>query len=161
MRMVGGEIKFTSGNTGICHENYATRVLDKGLTVEEICPDYGAVGETPVVDWLALPNDAISKGCQIANGRARADILQVLPNGPALALCPELEEQLRIFVRAGEEFVLVLLVELPCNGIVDRLDNGILEERLLIGRRVETCDRTGAKLNCEDRLSGNWGIHTM
>jgi hypothetical protein len=155
MRTGGAEIKFTSGNTGACHEKFITQGMDKGLTVEEICPDYGAVGETPIVNWLALPDEAISKGCQIANGRARADILQVLPNGPTLAPCPELEKQLRIHVRAREEFVLVLLVELPRNGIVDRLDDGVLEERFLIGCRVETCDRTGAKSNGEDRLFGN------
>ena len=89
------------------------------LTVKKIGPNHGAVGKPPVVYRFSLPNDTIPKGCQITNGRACTDILQVVPNGPILAPFPKLEEHVRILIRTGEKFVLVLLIELSGNGVVD------------------------------------------
>jgi hypothetical protein len=56
----------------------------------------------------------------------------------------ELNKQVRVLVGAGEELVLVLLVELVGNGVVDLLDDGILKEGVLLGWRIETCYCTGA-----------------
>lgn len=143
----GGGTKWSSprGTLGVCCEERGKRAINAGLTVEEVDPDHGAVGDTPIVDRLALSNDAIPKRCQVTNGRTRADVLQEVADGTTLAPFPKLEKQFRTLVPVGKEFVLVLLVEPSGDGVVDRADNGVVEERVLLSLRVEARNRTGAR----------------
>ena len=94
-------------------------MINAGLTVEEVDPDHGAVGDTPIVDRFALSNDAIPKRCQVTNGRTRADVLQEVADGTTLTPFPKLEKQFRTLFRVGKEFAPVLLVESSSDGIVD------------------------------------------
>ena len=47
--------------------------------------------------------------------------------------------------RSRKELILVLLVELPSDALVDRLDDSILEECVLLSLRIETRNCAGAK----------------
>ena len=107
------------GTLGGCCQERGKRVINAGLTVEEVDPDHGAVGDTPIVDRFAFSNDAIPKRCQVTNGRTRADVLQEVADGTALAPFPKLEKQFRTVFRVGKEFTLVLLVEPSGDGVVD------------------------------------------
>jgi len=116
-----------------------------GLTVEEVHPNHSAIRETPVVNRLVFPNDAIPKRHQVTNGRACAKELQKFPNGSTLALFPELDKQTGTLFRAGEKFVYIPLIESSSDGLVDRLNNGVLEERLLLSLRIEARNLTRAR----------------
>jgi len=108
------------------------RVLDTRLTIEEVAPNHSTIGETPVVDWFALSDDAIPKRCKITNCRARAHVLQELPNGSLLAPLSKFKKHFRTLVRVGKEFVLVLFVELSSDGVVDLSNNGTMEECIFL-----------------------------
>lgn len=107
-------------------------LVDTKLTIEEIEPNHSAIRETPIVNWFTLSNDAVPKGCQITDGRARADELQELANGPLLAPLSKLKKQVRTLVRVGIELVFVLFVEPSSDGVVDRSNDGIVEEHILL-----------------------------
>ena len=95
------------------------REINARLTIEEVNPDHSAVGEAPIVDRLVFSNDMISERHQVTDGRTRADESQELPNGTLLAPFPEFDEQTRALIRAGKEFILILFIEPPSDGIVN------------------------------------------
>ena len=116
----------------------------EGLTVDEIEPNYCTVREAPEVDRFSRAHDRISQRDEVTNSGSCPNVLQVrsrwafrdtiaevlvLPFGP---------------IDLGVQFVKVLLVELPGDGLVDVRVHGVVPESIVFCRVVENVNFSGA-----------------
>ena len=116
----------------------------EGLTVEEIEPNHRTIREAPVVDRFSRPDNRISQRDKVTNGRTRPKVLQVLSRRAFHDTIVEVLVLLFCPIDLGVQFVKILLIKLPRDGLVDVHVYGIVPERLILCGVIKNINIPGA-----------------
>ena len=120
----------------------------EGLTVEEIEPNHRTIREAPVVDRFSRADNRISQRDKVTNGRTRPKVLQVLSRRAFHDTIVEVLVLLFCPIDLGVQFIKILLIKLPRDGLVDVHVYGIVPERLILCGVIKNINIPGLEETC-------------
>ena len=123
--------------------------MSEGPTVDKMESKYGAIRDPPEVDWFALSHERISQRHKIANGGARPEVLQVRSNGSVLATSREVFKLLFSQVDLRVQLFEVSFAKPSGDSFINITGHGVLPERLIFLRGVETSDSSRTDCNTQ------------